>query len=264
MQKQARQPVRKEDARSFLRWSMPCSGNSVLKYAQIIRPVAARMSQETKNDYENACMKRSEMAMHMASKHESHQAFIGEALNHFGGNVPSPGRLLAHRRSKPSEANAADARGAGVQGGANTPGGTPAGVGSNTVGPANSVAQQPGMEGAEGANAMPKNGNSTAGSPHAGGPGNSAPGGPSHAPAGSGPAPGAGHAGMGNGSMPMQQQPPPQQPMQRDAAPPGAYAVPAHAVHQHVHPHQVCVLFLSVTVVLVALMVKCLQTVLHM
>lgn len=170
--------------------------------------------------------------MHMASKHESHQAFIGEALAHFGGVVPSPSKLLAFRR-KAAEAAAQEGGGAGMQGGGGAPG-------SGGAGGGNGAAQQPGIDGNEGGAAMGKNGNSAAGSPaQTAGPGS---GGPVHGAAGLGGGPGAGPGGgVGNGSMPVPQQPPPQQPMQaREAVPPGSYAVPAHAVHQHVHPHQVC------------------------
>eukprot|EP00892_Ulva_mutabilis_P001785 jgi/Ulvmu1/11607/UM008_0008.1 len=90
--------VNKEDARRVLRHMLPCSGTTVAKYCQAIKPSAVRLAQEQQQDSDVANNKRGEFAMHGIQAHKSQQEFLQQALVPFNGTVPSPTELLRWRR----------------------------------------------------------------------------------------------------------------------------------------------------------------------
>lgn len=91
--------VNKEDARRVLRHMLPCSGTTVAKYCQAIKPSAVRLAQEQQNNTEIANNKRGEFAMHGMPAHKSQQVFLSQALVPFSGVVPNPVDVLRWRRA---------------------------------------------------------------------------------------------------------------------------------------------------------------------
>lgn len=91
--------VNKEDARRVLRHMLPCSGTTVAKYCQAIKPSALRLAQERQSDTEIANNKRGEFAMHGMPAHKSQQVFLQQAMVPFNGSVPNPVDVLRWRRA---------------------------------------------------------------------------------------------------------------------------------------------------------------------
>lgn len=206
--------MNKEDARRVLRHMLPCSGTTVAKYCQAIKPSAVRLAQEQQQDNDVANNKRGEFAMHGIQAHKSQQEFLQQALVPFNGTVPSPTELLRWRRS------------GGVGGVGAVPGGAGGGPQFGGDGRGGGAAAQPPQP-------------ASAGTPGMAGPPSAASGGLAregsmqgmHAPRGP-PAQAAGQMPPGVEDPAMQMGPPGMMgpPHGAGPAPPGA---PGHAQYQH-------------------------------
>jgi hypothetical protein len=93
-------PVAKDEARSFLQQSIPCSAKVVRRLQQAVQPVAEDIVNQDLQERKEATYKRAEFGMHSQPKADVQMGYINAALSHYAGTVPPPRLLMAELRER--------------------------------------------------------------------------------------------------------------------------------------------------------------------